>query len=77
MGGVTPDPLVCPTCLPKGRPVLSLPKGNLRENPGWDARMSGVGDVDSLGTAVVGRKRETMTTRWFLMLAIMQDKEAG
>ena len=39
--------------------------------------MSGVRGVDSPGTAVVGRKREAMTTRWFLRLAIVQDKEAG
>ena len=63
IGGTTPDALFCRTCLPKGRPVLPLPKGNLRGNSGWRAWISGVGGVDSPGTAVVGRKREAMTTR--------------
>lgn len=42
-------------------------------NSGKAVTWSGVGGVESPSTAVLGRKREAMTTRWFLSELITLD----
>ena len=70
------------TILDKGPLFLESKPGRLVGgadlNSGRDVTWSGVEGAESPSTAVLGRKREAMTTRWFLSeLIVLDDDERG
>lgn len=75
IGRVKEEPLDCRACELSGGRVgfASGVEGNLAGKSVWG--ISGVAGADSPRTAVVGRKREAMTTRWFLRLVIVLNNE--